>query len=156
RLSVGFGAGQLFALGAAFFAAVSAVVIRRMRATENAATIFFYFCLGGLPVALPFALDPWPSAPLLWTVAAVMAVAAWAAQLWMSEAYGALTVPEAAAWLQATPLVQAALAALVLGERPGAAALLGMLVAVVGIAVGSAFGGRAGPVRALPPPSLRV
>jgi drug/metabolite transporter (DMT)-like permease len=154
RLAVGVGAGQLLALGAAFFAAVSAVVIRRMRATENAATIFFYFCLGGLPVALPFALDRWPADPWLWAVAALMAVAAWAAQVWMSEAYGALTVPEAAAWLQLTPLAQAALAAMVLGERPGAIGLVGMGVAVAGVALGSGVGVRArgpGPI-AVPPP----
>lgn len=154
RLAVGFGAGQLLALGAAFFAAVSAVVIRTMRATENAATIFFYFCLGGIPVALPFALDRWPLEPRLWAVAAAMAVAAWAAQLWMSEAYGALTVPEAAGWLQLTPLVQAALAALLLGERFGTAALVGMIVAVAGIAWGSTLGGRprGRAVPPLPPP----
>jgi drug/metabolite transporter (DMT)-like permease len=154
RLAVGVGAGQLLAIGAAFFAAVSAVVIRRMRATENAATIFFYFCLGGLPVALPFALDRWPVDLRLWAVAALMAVAAWAAQLWMSEAYGALTVPEAAAWLQLTPLVQAALAALVLGERPGAIGLVGMGIAVAGVALGSGVGIRArGPAPvAVPPP----
>jgi drug/metabolite transporter (DMT)-like permease len=154
RLAVGVGAGQFLAIGAACFAAVSAVVIRRMRATENAATIFFYFCLGGLPVAVPFALDRWPVDPRLWAVAGLMAVAAWAAQLWMSEAYGALTVPEAAAWLQLTPLVQAALAALVLGERPGAIGLVGMGIAVAGVALGSGVGIRARGAAsvAVPPP----
>jgi drug/metabolite transporter (DMT)-like permease len=155
RLAVGVGAGQLLALGAAFFAAVSAVVIRTMRATENAATIFFYFCLGGIPVALPFALDAWPIDARLWAVAVAMAIAAWAAQLWMSEAYGALTVPEAAGWLQLTPLAQAGLAALVLGERVGTAGLVGMVVAVAGITWGSTLGGRARgqAASAIPPPA---
>ena len=52
-LALGLGSGEAFALAAAVFAAFSAIVIREMRATENAPTIFFYFCLGGLPVAIP-------------------------------------------------------------------------------------------------------
>ena len=41
-LALGVGAGELLALGAAFFAAVSAVTSRARRATDNAATIFRY------------------------------------------------------------------------------------------------------------------
>ena len=59
-LSLGLGLGEASALGAAVFAAVSANVIRAMRGTDNAATIFFFFCLAGLPVVAPFALDRWP------------------------------------------------------------------------------------------------
>ena len=46
-----------------------------------------------------------------------MALAAFAAQVLMAEAYGALAVCEAAIWLQLTPLAQYVLAALLLGER---------------------------------------
>ncbi|HET9553517.1 MAG TPA: DMT family transporter [Anaeromyxobacteraceae bacterium] len=141
-LSIGLGAGELLAIGAAVFAAVSAVTIRAMRATDNAATIFFYFCLGGLPVALPFALDPWPLDPLAWGLAALMALAAWGAQLLMAEAYGALTVPEAAVWLQLTPVAQVALAVPLLGETIAPAAAAGVLVGVAGVAYGSALGSR--------------
>jgi len=127
-LSLGLGLGEVAALGAAFFAAVSAVTIRAMRATDNAATIFFYFCLGGLPVALPFALTAWPAAPMGYAVAAVMALAAWGAQVLMADAYGALTVPEASIWLQLTPIAQALLAVLLLGERVTPLGMAGVVV----------------------------
>jgi drug/metabolite transporter (DMT)-like permease len=141
-LEVGLGAGELLALAAAGFAAFSAVTIRAMRPTENAATIFFYFCLGGLPVALPFALDPWPLDPTAWGLAALMAVAAYGAQVMMAEAYGALTVGEAAIWLQLTPIAQVALGVVLLGERLAALAMLGVLVGVSGVAYGSVMGSR--------------
>jgi len=142
KLELGLGAGELLAVAAACFAAFSAVTIRAMRPTENAATIFFYFCLGGLPVALPFALDPWPLEPVAWGLAALMALAAYGAQVMMSEAYGALTVGEAAIWLQLTPLAQVGLGAALLGERLPALALLGVLVSVTGVAYGSVMGSR--------------
>jgi drug/metabolite transporter (DMT)-like permease len=141
-LHLGLGPGEAFAAGAACFAAVSAVQIRAMRATDNAATIFFYFCLGGLPVALPFALGAWPTAPGPWAVAGVMALAAYAAQLLMAEAYGALAISEAAVWLQVTPLAQYLLAALVLGEALTAAGTLGIVVGVAGVAYGTVRGQR--------------
>jgi len=141
-LSLEVGEGELLALGAAFFAAVSAVTIRAMRVTDNAATIFFYFCLGGLPVAVPFALDPWTLAPGPWALAILMALSAYAAQVMMAEAYGALTVPEAAIWLQLTPIAQVVLAVPLLGEVLPAASLVGVLVGVAGVAYGSIMGSR--------------
>jgi drug/metabolite transporter (DMT)-like permease len=141
-LALGGGTGELLALGAAVFAALSAVTIRAMRATDNAATIFFYFCLGGLPVALPFALDPWTLAPGPWALALLMAAAAWSAQVLMAEAYGVLTVGEAAVWLQLTPVAQALLAVPLLGEALTPLALVGVLVGVSGVAWGSVRGSR--------------
>jgi drug/metabolite transporter (DMT)-like permease len=144
-LDVGVGLGELSALAAAVFAATSANVIRAMRGTDNAPTIFFFFCLAGLPVVLPFALDPWPSA-----VAAVVGLAAFAAQVLMTEAYGALSVSEAAVWLQLTPIAQYLLAWPILGERPSAVGLAGVLLAMGGVAYGTALGHRA--VREAPRP----
>jgi drug/metabolite transporter (DMT)-like permease len=141
-LHLGLGAGEALALGSAFFAAVSAVTIRAMRATDNAATIFFYFSLGGLPVALPFALGAWPAGAGPWAVALVMALAAYAAQLFMAEAYGALSIPEAAVWLQLTPLAQFVLAAAILGERITGPALVGVLVGIAGVTYGTLLGAR--------------
>jgi drug/metabolite transporter (DMT)-like permease len=141
-LHLGVGAGEALVLGAAVFAAISAVTIRAMRATDNAATIFFYFCLGGLPVAFPFALGPWPAGALPWAIAVVMALAAYAAQVLMTDAYGALSVPEAAVWLQLTPLAQYLLAAALLGERVTAAGAIGILVGVAGVAYGTVLGHR--------------
>jgi len=144
-LRLGLGAGEALAAGAAVFAAFSSVTIRAMRATDNAATIFFYFCLGGLPVALPFALGPWPARAGPWALAAVMALAAYAAQVALAEAYGALAISEAAIWLQLTPLAQVLLAALLLGERVSAAGAAGIAIGIAGVAYGTALGRRPGP-----------
>jgi drug/metabolite transporter (DMT)-like permease len=144
-LRVGVGAGEALAVGAAVFAAFSSVTIRAMRATDNAATIFFYFSLGGLPIALPFALGAWPTAPGPWAIAVVMALAAFAAQVLMAEAYGALAIPEAAVWLQLTPLAQYLLAGALLGERLTLAGAAGIVIGVAGVAYGTVLGHRARP-----------
>ena len=154
-LRFGVGAGEALAVGAAVFAAISAVTIRAMRTTDNAATIFFYFCLGGLPVALPFALGAWPAGAGAWALAGVMALAAFAAQLLMAHAYGALSISEAAVWLQLTPLAQYLLGAAILGEPVGAASALGIVVGVAGVAYGTVLGhrprGAAAPAPVAPP-----
>jgi drug/metabolite transporter (DMT)-like permease len=154
-LRLGLGAGEALVLGAALFAAISAVTIRAMRATDNAATIFFYFCLGGLPVALPFALGAWPALGPQWAIAVVMALAAYAAQVLMTEAYGALSISEAAVWLQLTPLAQYLLGALLLREAVTAASALGIVVGVAGVAYGTVLGHRpraaAAPSAEIPP-----
>lgn len=153
-LSFGFGLGQGLALGASVFAALSSVVIRAMRATDNAATIFFYLCLGGLPVAAPLALGPWPSATGAWAVAGVMALVAFAAQVLLAEAYGALAISEAAIWLQLTPLAQYLLAAALLGERVSAAGAAGILVGIVAVAYGTVRGRRPAAPPAPPPEAV--
>lgn len=146
RAGPSLGAGALAALAAAVFAAASANAIRAARHTENAATIFFYFCVAGLPVALPFALTPWPS-PLhggvgAWGLALLMSLLAYGGQLLMSQAYGTLSVSEAAVWLQLLPIVQYLLAVPLLGERLTAPGLAGVLVAVAGVAYGTVMGAR--------------
>ncbi len=154
RLSLGLGLGEGAAFAAAAFAATSANIIRGMRVTDNAPTIFFFFCAAGLPVVAPFALDPWPSSPGPWLVAVTMGLAAFVAQVLMTEAYGALSVAEAAVWLQLTPIAQVALAAPLLGERVTAAQLAGVLLGVAGVAWGTALGQRrpqAAPAAAGPP-----
>ncbi|MFO0584736.1 MAG: DMT family transporter [Anaeromyxobacter sp.] len=148
------GAGEAFAFGAAVFAAISAVTIRAMRGTDNAPTIFFYFCLGGLPVALPFALGAWPTEPRAWALAVAMGVAAYVAQVLMTEAYGALSVPEAAAWLQLTPIAQVTLGALLLGEAVTPLAFVGAVLGVAGVAWGTVLGSsRAEVAKAAVPPA---
>ena len=152
-LALGLGWGEAAALGAAVFAATSANVIRAMRSTDNAPTIFFFFCLVGLPVVAPFALDPWPRAIVPWLVAAGMGLSAFAAQVLMTEAYGALTVSEAAVWLQLTPIAQVLLAVPLLGERVSAVGLVGVLVSVAGVAWGTVRGRRPAPFPAVPAPA---
>jgi drug/metabolite transporter (DMT)-like permease len=147
-LSLGVGLGEAAALAAAFFAATSANVIRAMRGTENAHTIFFFFCLAGLPVVAPFALDPWPTAPGPWAVAVIMALCALVAQVLMADAYGALSVSEAAVWLQLTPLAQYLLALPLLGEPVSGWGFAGICAGIAGVAWATLRGHRASRVHA--------
>ncbi len=141
-LRLGIGAGEAFGVGAALFAAVSSVTIRAMRTTDNAATIFFFFSLGGLPVALPFALGAWPGGLLQWVLAVAMALSACVAQILLAEAYGPLSISEASVWLQLTPLAQYLLAALLLGEAVSLAGAAGILLGIAGVAYGTLLGHR--------------
>jgi len=134
------GLGEVAALAAAGFAAASAILIRGMRSSENAHTIFFFFCLVGLPVVLPFAGGAWPSNPSLWMEAAAVGLVAFAGQVLMADAYGALSVAEAATWLQLTPIAQLILAAPILGEAIDPVAFTGILVTVAAVAYCTVLG----------------
>jgi len=134
--------GGLAALAAAVFAATSANAIRAARHTENAATIFFFFCVAGLPVVLPFALSPWPGGLGAWGLAILMSLLAFGGQMLMSEAYGTLAVSEAAVWLQLLPIIQYLLAVPLLGERATTFGVAGVLITVVGVAYGTVMGHR--------------
>jgi len=142
HLGFGFGRGELAALGAAVFAATSANAIRAIRHTDNAATIFFFFCLAGLPVVLPFALTPLPGGLAPWALAILMSLLAYGGQILMSQAYGTLSVSEAAVWLQLLPIVQYLLAVPLLGERVTAPGLAGVLITVAGVVYGTTLGTR--------------
>ena len=142
HLGFGFGRGQLAALGAAVFAATSANAIRAVRHTDNTATIFFFFCVAGLPVVLPFALTPWPGGVSPWALAILMSLLAYGGQILMAQAYGTLSISEAAIWLQLLPIVQYLLAVPMLGERVTAPGLAGVLITVAGVAYGTVMGHR--------------
>jgi len=137
HLGLGIGRGQVAALAAAVFAATSANAIRAVRHTDNAATIFFFFCIAGLPVVLPFAITPWPGGAGPWGLAVLMSLLAYAGQMLMAEAYGTLAVPEAAIWLQLLPIVQYLLAVPLLGERITLPGLAGVLLTVAGVTYGT-------------------
>jgi drug/metabolite transporter (DMT)-like permease len=139
---LGVGRGELAALAAAFFAATSANAIRGLRPTNNATTIFFFFSLVGLPVVAPFALSPWPRHLVPWLLAMLMSVAALGGQLLMAEAYGTLSVSEAAIWLQLMPIATYLLAVPVLGEAMSGFGLAGILITVAGVAYGTILGHR--------------
>ena len=139
---LGFGRGELAALAAAVFAATSANAIRAVRHTDNAATIFFFFCIAGLPVVLPFALAPLPGGLGPWGLAVLMSLLAYAGQILMSEAYGTLSVSEAAVWLQLLPISQYLLAVPLLKERATLPGLVGVLITVVGVVYGTIWGHR--------------
>lgn len=142
HLGFSFGGGELAALAAAVFAATSANAIRAVRHTDNSATIFFFFCVAGLPVVLPFALDPWPGVGGPWLLAILMSLLAYGGQILMAQAYGTLSISEAAVWLQLLPIVQYLLAVPMLGERATPSGLAGVLITVAGVAYGTVLGYR--------------
>ncbi len=142
HLGFGFGRGELAALAAAVFAATSANAIRAVRHTDNAATIFFFFCIAGLPVVIPFALSPLPGGLGPWGLAILMSLLAYGGQILMSQAYGTLSVSEAAVWLQLLPIFQYLLAVPLLKERVTAPGLAGVLITVAGVAYGTVWGHR--------------
>ena len=139
---LGLGRGEIEALVAALFAATSAVLIRGARASNNAVTIFFFFCLLGLPVVLPFALSPWPRHLLPWALALLMGAAAVVGQLLMGQAYGTLSVSEAAIWLQLMPIATYLIAVPMLGEPITHFGMIGALLTVAGVVYGTILGHR--------------
>jgi drug/metabolite transporter (DMT)-like permease len=140
-LSLGLGWGEILALVSAITGGAAVTSIRALRATDNAPTIFFAFAVGGLAVSTPYALAAWPATPGPWLAALGVGVVAFLAQLLMTEAYGALDVPEAALWQQLTPIASY-LWALTIGEAIGGWTLVGVLLGVAGIVYGSVLGHR--------------
>jgi drug/metabolite transporter (DMT)-like permease len=141
--SFGLGWGQAAGAASAVLGAGAVTSIRVLRATDNAPTIFFAFCLGGLAVSWPFAFGRWPGDPLLWLLAVGgVGVSSSLAQLLMTHAYGALTVPEAAVWQQLTPVASTLWALALLDERVTGLAAAGVLLGAGGVAYGSILGHR--------------
>jgi drug/metabolite transporter (DMT)-like permease len=140
RLSLSLGTGELLAIGSAVLGGGAVTSIRALRATDNAPTIFFAMALGGLLVSAPFALGAaWPRGPLPWVAAGACGLVAFLAQLLMTEAYGALSVPEAALWQQLTPIASFGWG-LTIGERFDATTAVGVLLGVAGIVYGAVLG----------------
>ncbi|MGA2083535.1 MAG: DMT family transporter [Holophaga sp.] len=139
------GRGELAALAAALFAAASAIAIRQARPENNSTVIFFFFSLVGLPVVAPFAFSPWPRTLVPWLVGVLMSLAALGAQVLMAEAYGTLSITEAAVWLQLTPIATYLLAVPLLGEPVSAPGLAGVLLTVAGVAYGTVKGSQSRP-----------
>jgi drug/metabolite transporter (DMT)-like permease len=137
----GFGWGELLGVISAISGGAAVTAIRALRATTNAPTIFFAFSVGSLAVSIPFAIAPWPTEPVAWAAAAGVGLFAFGAQMTMTEAYGALSVAEAALWQQLTPMASY-LWALTLGETIGWKTVVGVLLGLGGIVYGSVLGHR--------------
>jgi drug/metabolite transporter (DMT)-like permease len=138
---LGLGWGQALAIASAITGGAAITSIRALRATDNAPTIFFAFAVGGLLVSTPFAFGSWPTGTLPYLAMIGVGVVAFVAQILMTEAYGALSVPEAALWQQLTPIASY-LWALTLGERIGWFTVVGVLLGVAGVVYGSVLGHR--------------
>ncbi len=137
------GTGELLGLVSAVFGGAAVTSIRVLRATANvpAPTVFFAFALGGILVGLPASGGPWPTSPGAWLPAVGVGATAFVAQLTMTEAYGQLSVAEAAIWQQLTPIASY-LWGFLLGEQVTPTAALGILLGVAGVAYGSVLGHR--------------
>jgi drug/metabolite transporter (DMT)-like permease len=141
QVSFGLGSGEILGIVSAIFGGAAVTSIRALRATDNAPTIFFAMSVGGFLVSIPYAFHAWPLAAGPWLAAFGVGVAAFLAQLCMTEAYGALGIAEAALWQQLTPIASY-IWALTVGERIGVATALGVLLGAVGIVYGSLLGHR--------------
>jgi drug/metabolite transporter (DMT)-like permease len=138
------GRGEVLGILSAVVGGAAVTSIRALRATDNAPTIFFAMAVGGLLVSCPFAVGPlapgpWPDQPLPWVAAGACGVVAFLAQLLMTEAYGTLSVPEAALWQQLTPIASFGWA-LTLGEQLTGVTLLGVLLGIAGVVYGAVLG----------------
>jgi drug/metabolite transporter (DMT)-like permease len=140
--SIGLGIGELAGIASAILGAGAVTSIRALRATDNAPTIFFAFCLGGLAVSLPFSFGSWPADAATWGLALAVGVLSFFAQILMTHAYGALTVAEAALWQQLTPIASYAWALSLLDEHLSRLGSLGVLLGIAGVAYGSILGHR--------------
>jgi drug/metabolite transporter (DMT)-like permease len=139
------GLGEALGVISAVTGGVAVTSIRALRATDNAPTIFFAMAVGGVLVSIPFAVGPlapapWPADPLPWLWAGACGVVAFAAQLCMTEAYGALSVAEAALWQQLTPIASFGWALLALGEGITAWTMGGVVLGIAGVVYGAVLG----------------
>ncbi len=142
RVGFQLGWGQWVGIASAFLGAGAVTSIRALRATDNAPTIFFAFTLGGLLVSAPLSLGTWSFHHHAWIFAMAAGVVSFAAQLSMTEAYGALTVAEAAVWQQLTPVASYLWAGAVLGETLSAVGMAGVALGIAGVVYGSVLGHR--------------
>jgi drug/metabolite transporter (DMT)-like permease len=135
------GFGQAIAIVSAVFGGAAVTAIRALRATDNAPTIFFAFTLGALAVSAPFSGGPWPTTAAPWIAGVGVGVVAFAAQLLMTQAYGELSVPEAALWQQLNPIASYGWS-LTIGERITGWTVVGVVLGAVGVAYGAVLGHR--------------
>jgi drug/metabolite transporter (DMT)-like permease len=88
------------------------------------------------------AVGTWTLHGHAWLFAGAAGVVSFAAQMAMTEAYGALTVAEAAVWQQLTPVSSYLWALGLLDERLSAVGVLGVALGVAGVVYGSILGHR--------------
>lgn len=138
KLSLGW--GELAGIGSAIVSAGAIAAIRALRPTDNAPTIFFAFCIGGLAVSLPGSLGAWPGDPRSWGFAVGVGLTSVGAQLLMTQALGSLTVLEASVWQQLTPVASYLWALALFNERVSGLGAVGVGLVVAGVAWGGILG----------------
>lgn len=135
------GPGEMAAIGSAVIAGLAVVTIRAARAYDNTATILFAFSVGGLLLALPFAIPAWqPAGVTTWLLALVVGVSSFFAQLMMTYAFGLVTAGQGAIYQLLTPIFTFGLGAGLLGEKVTGTAAAGAVLTVAAIGWSSRAG----------------
>ncbi|MHB8417811.1 MAG: DMT family transporter [Myxococcales bacterium] len=152
HLSWGLAAG----LGSAVMSGAAVATVRSLRRSEGAAMIFFVFCGVALVISGPLAVPGarLPAARDAWLLLGIGA-ASTLAQLLFTEAMGFVSAAGAAVVTPLTPIAAYLLGAFFLGEPLTARIVLGMAIALGGVALGSRFGrGAVGFAESPAPPEL--
>ena len=135
-------AGHFFALGASFFAGLAVILIRRLRRTNNAFTIYFYFCLtGGLVCLVPLislGAPVLPSSGMGWVVLGAVAVFAMAGQVIMNQGMKYLSGSRTGVLMMIEVLAASCFGIVFLKEPLGLRLVLGALL-ILGCGFGLIF-----------------
>ena len=121
----------LFAVAAAFLAAVAQVGVRKLTAAEPAAKIVVYFALIGTIASAPAAILTWTS-PVGWGWALVLGsgIAGTAGQLLMTRAYAAAPAAQAGPFLYTSVVFSGLMDFVIWDTRPDLLFVLGAAVVV--------------------------
>lgn len=133
-LGVGAWAGVLSAI----LSGAAVIALRALRGDTDAASIFLSFCLFGLLVGVPFAVQDWRplSADMVLPLLGV-GLSSVVAQMIFTYAMGYVTAAAGGITTQLTPAFSWLLGALLLGEPLQPLAMLGSLICMVGVLWGT-------------------
>lgn len=124
-------AGRAYGLISGLTAAIAYLSVRRASASNGPTVIVFYFTLLATIaclVGLLFVDESWPQDPVTWLLLVGSGLFATGAQVLMTSAYAMGPAAPVAAAAAAGPLFTTFLAVPLLGQRPGALAVAGMVV----------------------------
>ncbi|MCK8600451.1 DMT family transporter [Desulfoferrobacter suflitae] len=130
--------GQLLAINGAVFAGLTIVLIRRLKANNNAAIIYLYFCTLGLIVCLPMYLQSpvFPADGKEWLLCSGIVLTSLAAQLAMNQGFAYCRSWEGGLFMTSEAVFTAAAGIMLLGDPlswrflTGGVLILGSVVAM--------------------------
>jgi len=130
--------GQLLAINGAIFAGLTVVLIRRLKANNNAAIIYLYFCTLGLIVCLPMYLQApvFPADAKEWLLCAGIVLTSLTAQLAMNQGFAYCRSWEGGLFMTSEAVFTAAAGIMLLGDPvtwrflAGGLLILGSVVAM--------------------------
>jgi drug/metabolite transporter (DMT)-like permease len=120
RAGPGLNPGHFLALGSSLFTGLAAILIRRLRRSNNPFTIYFYYCLSGsILCIMPFLTQGPPALQVSttgWLLLGAVAVLAMAGQTLMNQGMKYLNAAKTGALMMIEVIVAAAFGAIYLGE----------------------------------------